>query len=131
MLLILFKSTLMLTMHRKSLKKFKDTTRFFRMISKEQMEEQKKDLWLTEVACGSNNPVAFSSFIDDLMNPSTGLTNRDNYPYLSHVSWFSAYSFSAFTIDGNVLHQNESWTSTLFSPFGNISKIGEKFFSYC
>jgi len=91
----------------------------------------KKDLWLTEVACGSNNPVAISSFIDDLMNPSTGLTNRDNYPYLSHVSWFSAYSFSAFTIDGIVPHQNESWTSTLFSPFGNISKIGEKFFSYC
>lgn len=91
----------------------------------------KKTLWLTEVAMGSNNGTEIVSFINDLMNPTDGLTNRQQFGYVQRVSWFSEWSFGAFTTDGIVPNPLTAWASSLFYPFGSLSPLGTAYFGHC
>jgi len=91
----------------------------------------KKTLWLTEVACGSANVTEITGFVDDLMNAQTGLANRDTFGFVERVSWFSDWSFDAFNVSGVAPRPFETWSSTLFDPFGPMSPVGQRFFSHC
>jgi hypothetical protein len=91
-----------------------------------------KTLWLTEVAYGGNTADDISSFIDDLMNDVTGLTNRALFPYVEKVSWFSEWNFAAFNVSGVAPAQYETWSSALFNPLdGSLTDAGETYFKYC
>mmetsp|Transcript_5820 Transcript_5820/g.12487 ORF Transcript_5820/g.12487 Transcript_5820/m.12487 type:complete len:362 (+) Transcript_5820:68-1153(+) len=92
---------------------------------------KKKTLWLTEVAMGSNNATEITGFVDDLMNEKDGLNNRETFGFVEKVSWFSDYSFDSFKVGTYVPHENEVWSSTLFFPYGQLSPVGERFFSHC
>ena len=92
----------------------------------------KKTLWLTEVAYGGNDADAVAGFVEDLMNPTTGLTNRAQYPYVEKVSWFSEWMFAAFNVSGVAPAQYETWSSALFNPLdGSLTPAGTNFFKYC
>ncbi|CAE8608129.1 unnamed protein product, partial [Polarella glacialis] len=92
---------------------------------------KKKTLWLTEVAMGSNNASEIVPFVEDLMNSQDGLTNRTKYGFVEKISWFSSYSFPSFKIGDYQPRANEVWSSSLFFPFGQLSPVGERFFSIC
>ena len=93
---------------------------------------KQKTLWLTEVAYGGNDAASITKFIDDLMNPTDGLTNRATYPYVEKVSWFSEWSFDAFTVSGVTPRPFETWSSNLFFPLsGELSPAGTAFFGAC
>merc|ERR1739848_192731 len=84
---------------------------------------KRKTLWLTEVAMGSNNGSAVASFVNDLMNPVDGLGNRESglnggFGFVSHVSWFSEFFFPSFNMSGYPIREYESWSSSLFEPYG-------------
>lgn len=91
----------------------------------------KKTLWLTEVAAGTSDSTKIVPFVEGLMNSKTGLTNRDKYGFVQRCSWFSEYFFASFNVSGVVPGEFETWSSSLFNPFGGLSPVGEKFFSYC
>jgi hypothetical protein len=97
---------------------------------------KKKTLWLTEVAMGSSDGAAISAFVHDLMNPADGLTNRSpgssgGFGFVEKVSWFSEFFFPPFTVSGVTPAAFESWSSSLFDPYGGLNEVGEKFFGYC
>jgi hypothetical protein len=90
-----------------------------------------KTLWITELACGSNNATEIVQFINDLFDPATGLNNRTQFSYLEKVSWFSDYAFGSFNVSGVAPQPYETWSSTLFYPFGGLSPVGSAFVSAC
>jgi hypothetical protein len=94
----------------------------------------KKTLWLTEVAMGSSNGTEVAAFVDDLMNANDGLSNRavdGGFPFVERVSWFSEFFFPAFNVSGVAAKPMESWSSSLFDPFGGLTVVGERFFAHC
>jgi hypothetical protein len=92
----------------------------------------KKTLWLTEVAAGSNDSDFIAKFVDDLMNSQDGLTNRDLFGYVEKISWFSEWNFPAFKVGDYTPGQNEVWSSSLFEPTtGNLTPQGERFVTHC
>jgi Glycosyl hydrolase catalytic core len=91
----------------------------------------KKSLWITEVACGSNNATEITAFIDGLFDPSTGFNNRTQFSYLSHISWFSSYAFGSFNVSGVAPLPYETWSSTLFYPYGGLTPVGSAFVQAC
>merc|ERR1719476_195303 len=98
---------------------------------------KRKTLWLTEVAAASGDEAFVASFVDDLLNPSGGLTNRDKYGYVEKVSWFSEYSFPSFPVGASqtggpdyIPAPYEPWVSSLFQPFGALTEIGSRFFGH-
>mmetsp|Transcript_52334 Transcript_52334/g.162404 ORF Transcript_52334/g.162404 Transcript_52334/m.162404 type:complete len:383 (-) Transcript_52334:105-1253(-) len=92
---------------------------------------KKKTLWLTEVAMGSSNVTEILPFVEALMNPHDGLTNRAVFSYVEKVSWFSSYGFSSFSLPTYQPREFEVWSSSLFAPFGSLTPVGEKFFALC
>ena len=60
-----------------------------------------------------------------------GLTNREKFGYVERVSWFSEFSFGSFPVGSYVPAAHESWASSLFNPYGDLSIVGEKFFELC
>ena len=52
----------------------------------------KKTLWLTEVAAGTNDGSKAVQFVEDLMNPTDGLTNRDTYGFVEKVFFLPEFS---------------------------------------
>jgi len=96
----------------------------------------KKTLWLTEVAMGSNNGTAITRFVEDLMNSKDGLTNRNSaaeggFGYVERVSWFSEFNFASFSVSNSTPAPFETWSSSLFDPFGSLSQVGEAYFQHC
>lgn len=91
----------------------------------------KKELWLTEVAAGYSDASDIVPFVKQLMSTSGGLADRAAYPYVSRVSWFSEWSFRAFTVSGVAPRPNEAWQSSLFEPYGGLAPVGEAFFENC
>ena len=97
---------------------------------------KKKVLWLTEVAMGSANGTEVAGFVRDLMNEEDGLANRaaaasNGFGFVERVSWFSEFFFPAFNVSGVPAAPMESWSSSLFNPFGDLSVVGQEFFSHC
>ena len=92
---------------------------------------KRKTLWLTEVAAGSSDGAFVRGFVQDLLSPTSGLMNRDTYGYVERVSWFSEFSFGSFPVGSYVPAPRESWVSSLFNPFGDLSSVGEAFFGLC
>ena len=96
---------------------------------------KKKTLWLTEVAMGSSDGQAVAAFAENLMNPKDGLTNRAPGPtgfgFVEKVSWFSEFFFNSFPMGNSTPAPFETWSSSLFNPFGGLSVVGETFFNHC
>ena len=90
-----------------------------------------KTLWLTEVAAASNDGAEVAAFASALMASSGGLADRTKYASVSHVSWFSEYFFPGFNVTGHVAKPAESWSSSLFNPFGGLTDVGSAFFAGC
>lgn len=90
-----------------------------------------KELWLTEVAAGSNDAAQIVPFAQGLMATSGGLADRNKYGFVARVSWFSEWFFPAFNVSGVPSKQFESWASSLFEPYGGLSKVGDAFFANC
>lgn len=90
-----------------------------------------KTLWLTEVAAGSNNATEVAPFVRGLMSTSGGLADRAKYAAVSRVSWFSEFFFPAFDLGASKARPFESWSSSLFEPFGGLSPVGDAFFENC
>ena len=129
------------------------------MITKDDYPSPSLFMTCTPSPSGSNNASAISEFVDDLMNPSTGLTNRDTFGYVEkvrrafvlrthactsslftpapclynclQVSWFSEFAFDAFNMSGVTPKLNEAWVSSLFNPYGSLSSVGATFFKHC
>ncbi|CAE7654046.1 SLC8A1, partial [Symbiodinium sp. CCMP2456] len=68
----------------------------------------KKTLWLTEVTMGTNEAEDLVTFVDDLMNPTTGLQNRQLFGFVERISWFSEWSMGAFTLGSYKPHSYEA-----------------------
>ena len=90
-----------------------------------------KELWLTEVAAGFGDETKVAAFATALMSAKGGLGDRAKYGHVARVSWFSEFFFPAFNVSGVAAKPMESWSSSLFNPFGELSAVGEKFFSFC
>ena len=76
----------------------------------------RKSLWLTEVAMASSEASEVARFARELMDPKSGLHNRDAYGYVEKVSWFSSWAFSAFNVSGRVPRLHEMWSSNTNYP---------------
>ncbi|CAE7848978.1 SLC8A1 [Symbiodinium microadriaticum] len=72
----------------------------------------KKTLWLTEVTMGTNEAEDLVTFVDDLMNPTTGLQNRQLFGFVERISWFSEWSMGAFTLGSYKPHAYEDLDDT-------------------
>ena len=90
-----------------------------------------KELWLTEVAAGFSDEASVTSFAQELMSTQGGLADRAKYGRLTRVSWFSEFYFPGFNVSGVPARENEMWVSTLFQPFGGLTKAGDAFFANC
>merc|ERR1712048_1384072 len=92
----------------------------------------KKTLWLTEVSAASNMADIHITFINDLMNPTVGLGNRDKFHFVELVTYFSDYVFPAFATGSYTPATNEMWSSSLFVPIdGNFTSVGQAFVTKC
>ena len=91
----------------------------------------KKTLWLTEVAAASNDGAFVRQFVEDLLDESTGLMNRTLFGYVEALSWFSEYSFGSFPTGNYTPAVRESWASSLFGAYGDLSVVGKAFFGRC
>ncbi|CAE7943088.1 SLC8A1, partial [Symbiodinium necroappetens] len=92
----------------------------------------KKTLWLTEVTMGTNEAEDLVTFVDDLMNPTTGLQNRQLFGFVERISWFSEWSMGAFTLGSYKPHAYEAWSSSLFEPTtGRFTPHGARFIHFC
>ena len=67
-----------------------DKIRDYREVFAEDIEGRngrtRKTLWLTEVAAASSNGTFVTGFVNDLLSNSTGLMNRTEFSYITHVS---------------------------------------------
>jgi len=92
----------------------------------------KKTLWLTEVTMGTNDAADLITFVDELLNPATGLQNRSAFSFVERVSWFSEWSMGAFTLGSYKPRTYEAWSSSLFEPTtGRFTPHGARFVFYC
>lgn len=92
----------------------------------------KKTLWLTEVTMGTNEAEDLVTFVDELMNPTTGLQNRQLFGFVERTSWFSEWSMGAFTLGSYKPHTYEAWSSSLFEPTtGRFTPHGARFIHFC
>ncbi|CAE7582387.1 SLC8A1, partial [Symbiodinium pilosum] len=92
----------------------------------------KKKLWLTEVTMGTNDADDLITFMEELMNPATGLQNRQIFGFVERISWFSEWSMGAFTLGGYKPRTYEAWSSSLFEPTtGRFTPHGARFVHYC
>eukprot|EP01079_Euglenida_sp_SAG-EU17-18_P003585 gene3585-4026_t len=89
-----------------------------------------------QTATSSSDGVAVAKYATELMDMSVGLGNRapaslGGFGFVSHVSWFSEFFFSSFTVGGRFPRQFETWSSSLFNPYGGLTPPGEAFFANC
>jgi hypothetical protein len=64
-------------------------------------------------------------------SPGGGLADATKYSFVERVSWFSEFFFPGFNVTGHVVQPLESWSSSLFNPFGGLSPVGTAFFANC
>ena len=83
------------------------------------------------MAAGYSDETKVAAFATELMATSGGLADRTKYGAVARVSWFSEFFFPGFNVSGVPAAPNEMWVSTLFQPFGGLTKVGEAFFANC
>jgi hypothetical protein len=84
-----------------------------------------------QVAAGYSDASEIVPFATALMSEAGGLSDRNKYAAVSHVSWFSEWFFPAFDVAGHKARPLESWSSALFDPFGGLNDVGKAFFDKC
>ena len=83
------------------------------------------------MAAASNDATVIVPFVQELMSTQGGLADRSKYGAVERVSWFSEWFFPSFSVLNYTPKPFESWVSSLFDPYGGLSKVGDAFFENC